>query len=340
MGFFSKLFSKTPEDFLSHGNKLLEQERFFEARAAYEEGLQKSEQQGSENPSINVFIQKIAIANTGLAALNIKEAEHAITIGADVKAIEHLELAKTLTNDSKLREKAENLLKSLATIPSKPDKKTLSSGCSSCSSHEPQTQVETPCEDSNLSPLDYFDLLIRQLPGQMYNRYADLGEKFAYMYLAASRDEHEQALKMLEDCLTEANRDIYCYEKGMILYRLGQVHEAEQFLQQAIRLNADNPLSRLGLALLLIDCNRFKEADEHLASMIVEEILPDQALFLRANIAEMTEDIDNAIEKYGKLLSTGYARPAAEKLSSLLTVCNRHQEAEAVFKTYLKGCHH
>jgi tetratricopeptide (TPR) repeat protein len=341
VGFFSKIFARNSEDYLQKGDLLLEQQRFFEARNAYEDGLQRSEQLGKGSASLaSIFIEKIAVANKALAELNIIEAEHAITLKSYVKAIEHLELAKTLTNDKNLREKTEELIKTIANNSNETTKLAPSSGCNSCTSVKHQMQVEAHCEEPNLSPLDYYDLLIRQLPSEMYSRYAELGESFAYMYLAASRDEHEQALKMLEDFASEINHDIYCYEKGMVLYRLGKVRQAEQYLKEAIGENAANPLPPLGLALLMIDSERFQEADALLASMMDCGILFDQSLFLRASISEMTENMDDAIEKYGKLLSTSFARPAAEKLFSLLTDSNRHQEAEAVFKRYLKGCQH
>lgn len=342
MGFFSKIFSKGSEDFLQKGDLLLDQQRFFEARNAYENGLQRSEQleKGSSSSSASIFIEKIAVANKALAELNVIEAEHAINSNSYVKAIEHLELAKTLTNDKFLREKAEELIEKVADNSNESNKLAPSSGCNSCTSVKHQTQVEADCEEPNLSPLDYYDLLIRQLPLEMYNRYAGLGEGFAYMYLAASRDEHEQALKLLEECSAEVSRDIYGYEKGMILYRLGRVQQAEQHLQEAMIENAANPLPPLGLALLLIDSERFQEADTLLASMMKCGILFDQSLFLRASIAEQTENADDAIEKFSQLLSSSFARPAAEKLFGLLTDSNRHQEAEAVYKRYLKGCQH
>lgn len=350
MALFSKLFSKTSDDYLAKGERLFVQERYYEARRVYEDGLQRhlSNHKGCGADSTStLFRTKIALANKALAELNINEAKHAIARSAYDKAVEHLELVKTLTDDGQLREKAESLLASFAEKVNESEnindtnRLAPSSGsCNSCTSSGPEIQADNHNDQSNLSPLDYFDLLIRQLPGEMYSRYAALGEKFAYMYLAASKDEHEKALELLEDWFDGSFRDIYCYEKGMILHRIGNERQAEECLQDAIDENSANPLPHLGLVLLLIDSDRFDEAADHLDEMIANEILPEHALLLRGDLFQQGGDSDEAIKCYGMLLSTAYARQAAEKLYGILTQSGRKQEAETVFKRYLKGCRH
>ena len=351
MTFFSKIFSKTTEDYLAKGDRLFEQERYYEARSAYENGLQRhlGNKNGvsSDDSTSTAFRTKIALANSALAELNINEAKHAITSGSYYKATEHLELAITLTDDGQLREKAESMLASFAQKVNDTEKinetsrlATSSGSCNSCAATGPETQADTHYDAASLSPLDYYDLLIRQLPGEMYNRYATLGEKFAYMYLAESKDEHEKALELLEDWFEGPFRDIYCYEKGMILHRIGNEKQAEECLLESIGENSANPLPNLGLALLLIDSKRFDEAADRLDVMIADSILPEHALLLRGDVFQLSGDFDGAIKCYGMLLSTAYSRQAAEKLYGVLMYCDREQEAEIVFKRYLKGCSH
>lgn len=342
MTFLSRLFSKNADDFMAKGDRLFEAQRFFEARNAYEDGLQRhlgsKNGDGQDNIS-SEFNAKISQANHAMAELNLSEAEFAFSIGAHAKAAEHIELAKTLTNVSALREKAEKLHTKL--FENANETKELAhhpGGCSSCGSHKSGTQHDASCEDPDMSPLDYYDLLIRQLPGEMYNRYAGLGEKFAYMYLSASRDEHKEALSLLEEWYDGSSHDIYCYEKGMILHRLGQVREAERCLNDAITDNAANPLPYLALALLLIESERLDEAAHRLDAMITDGIFPEQALMLRGDTCQLAGDADGAIRHYGMLLSTSFAKPAAEKLHDILIHCGREQEAANLFKRYIKGC--
>jgi tetratricopeptide (TPR) repeat protein len=346
MGFFSRLFSRSADDFLSRGDELFAAQRYFEARGQFEDGLQfhLAKAGGADSDSVAaVFCARIAQSNTALAAMNISEAEFAVGRGADAKAVEHLELALSLTDDRILRQKAEQMLSTLAAEIGDSQAAGAESAqghCQTCSSSEPVKQALVSNEGMDMSPHDYYNLLIRQLPDEVYVRYAGLGEDFASMYLTASRDDHESALVLLEQWYQDSDTDIYCYQKGMILHRLGRIAESEACLREAYSCNPDNPLPRIGLALLLIDGHRPDEAAELLDIMISDGILTEQALMLRGDVSLLTGDYAGAIDRFGSLLATPYARPAAEKLHELLLHGDRKQEAAAVFKKYLGGCRH
>lgn len=136
------------------------------------------------------------------------------------------------------------------------------------------------------------------------------------------------------------NEDIYWYEKGTLLHRLGRTEESELCFRSACRTGRDNPLPRFGLALLLMDGKRFFEAAEILDSMISGGMLSEQARMLRGDLYLLSGDTEWAIGCYGMLLSTPHARMAAEKLHDLLLHAGRTQEAVALSKKYLGGCGH
>lgn len=345
MKFLKNLFAARPaEDYMSKGDALFDSHRFFEARCAYEEGLERHHgRDGGDGKAemAELFAARIGRANRALAELNISEAESALSRGLPEKAAEHLELAKSLTEDVTLREKAELLLASMAQKDN--DTKELghaTGGCGSCLSPGHEMQPVSGHEELDMSPQDYYDLLIRQLPHEMYGRYAKLGEEFACLYLAASRDDHAHALELLESWYHGHDSDIYWYEKGMILYRLGDTGASEACLRDAIGCDAANPLPYLGLALLLVDGGRLDEAGQHLDAMIANGILAEQSLMLRGDVSLLAGDRDGAVQRYGNLLATPLARAAAEKLYPLLLQSGRQQEAAMVFKQYLGGCKH
>lgn len=344
MGFFSRIFSRSADDFMARGDELLAAERYYEARSQFEDGLQfhLAKAGGTDSdPVAAVFSARIAQSNTALAALNISEAEFATGRGARAKAVEHLELALSLTSDAILRQKAERMLSAVATetVDNRPAVAESSHGhCQSCSSAEPVKQTRGLDDGMDMSPHDYYHLLIRQLPEEVYERYAGMGDDFASMYLEASRDAHESALVLLERWNPGNDRDIYCYEKGMILHRLGRVVDAETWLREATGCNPANPLPRIGLALLLIDGHRLDEAADVLEIMMSDGILREQALMLRGDVCLMSGDYSGAIDRFCSLLDTPYARPAAEKLHEVLLRSDRKQDAAVVYKKYLGGC--
>lgn len=337
MNFISKLFSKSPSDLLAKGDKCLESDSFFDARTYYEDGLQRSV--GNELEA--VFRERIATANLRLAERNLFEAEFAHSHGDVAKATDHLELAKTLTSDRAIREKADLLLRAYAEKDDHVEAPiAAASSCNSCSSSSGCAPSESDNSDHSLPLLEYYELLIQQLPVEQCQRYAGLGEDFAHAFIAASQDQHQEALAALERCSESVPRDIYCYEKGKLLHRLGNDREAEQQLRLAIQLNGDNALAWLNLALVLRESNRFQDAVTVIETMVSQQIMPGEALLMRADICEATGDHESAVNQYVELLQTPYARPAAEKLYGILHELGRPDDAAVIFKKYLnKSCH-
>jgi tetratricopeptide (TPR) repeat protein len=340
MSFFKKLFKRGPEDYLAKGDGYFAAHNYYESRSAFEAGLLAC----LGNSEHAVVAQKLEIriseTNRAMAELNIHEAEHALRCGTMDKAIEHLELAKSLTDDTKIREKADHLLAGLAEKPHDTEEAATAASCSSCSSTYLEVREGSHENDTDLPLLEHYDLLIHQLPEEMYARYSSLGEDFAYAFIAASQDNHQEALELLEQWFEGSDRDIYCYEKGKILHRLGKVIESETCMRESIGENSKNPLPHLGLALLLIDDHRLDEAAGQLDTMITQEVFTGQALIMRGEVFQLSGNAEAAIQLYSKLLDTSLARAAGEKLHGLLLECNRKPEAEYIFKRYLSKCQH
>ena len=344
MKILKKLFSKNPADLLARGDRLLEERHFYEARCAFEDARRLiSGSNGAHGDDLLSACEKrIKDANRALAELNIGAAEFALGRGLHAKALEHLELAKSLTNDAELREKAERLTALCRENDDEVTETVVASGCSSCSSCGPEDHVTDESSDVTMPLMEYYDLLIQQLPREMSDRYSNLGEEFATMYVAASGNRHDDALRMLEEWYrhTGSSRDIYCYEKGMILFRLGKAQEAEACLRDAIGLNGDNSLAHLGLALMLAEGKRLHEAAQQLEAMMSAGILAEQSRLLRADVHLLAGDADQAIDMYSGLLNTPSARIAAGRLHDVLVQCGRNNDAAYIVKRYLGGCSH
>ena len=340
MNFISRLFSKSPSDLLTKGDRYMESDSFFDARTCYEDGLRLCSCEDSGGDLKTLFSERIDTANHKLAERNLHEAEYAYSRGDTAKAIDHLELVKILTYDPALREKAEILLLNFSQPESANVEQINGSSCASCASSSGGECADIAPSDDSLPLLEYYDLLIQQLPVDQYQRYTELGEDFAVAYIAASRDEHHEALSGFEDCFDTMPHDIYWYEKGKVLHRLGNDREAEQHLRTAIQLNGANSLAWFALALVLRESNSFQDALTTIETMVAEHIMPEQALLLRADIFEANGDHEGAVNQYVELLQTPYARAAAEKMYGILMEIGRQSDAAVIFKKYMnKSCH-
>jgi len=344
MGFLSRLFGGKPEDILLKGEREMSDGNFYEARCCFEDGLSRCRNKMEYANLIEQFEQNIIKANNSLSRLNLDVAGHAISERNIDKAREHLELAKTLTLEPEVREKADLLLASINEKVNNTKELATPTGCSSCSSCSPHGEagkVESALDDTELDPRIHYELLIHQLPEEMFERYLALGEDFAYIYIAASRDEHSYALELLEAWhKSDADDDIYLNEKGKILHRLGQIEQSEECFRAAIACNTNNHLPYLGLSLLMLEGNRFDDAGLLLDEMIAGNIFRGQSIMMRGEVFQLTGDLDRAIEVYASLLPTPLAKSAAEKLYEILQLQNRHAEAAALHKQYLKSCSH
>lgn len=343
MNFISRLFSKSPSDLLAKGDSFMESDSFFDARCCYEKGLTLSSGEDAGGALKTVFSERIDTANRKLAERNLHEAEFAYSRGDTAKAIDHLELVKMLTYDKILREKAEIMHFNFSQPDGDHDEQINASSCASCSSCSGSSSsdvADSVNSDESLPLLEYYELLIQQLPADQYQRYAQLGEDFSEAYVAASRDQHQEALSGLQNCFDTLPDDIYWYEKGKVLHRLGNDREAEQHLRKAVQLNNTNSLAWFTLALMLREGNRFQDALATIETMVAEQIMPEQALLLRADIFEATGDHEGAVNQYVELLQTPYAHAAAEKLHVILLEIGRESDASVIFKKYLnKSCH-
>ena len=340
MNFISRLFSKSPSDLLAKGDRYMESDCFFDARTCYEDGVLLCSGDKSRGDLKNLFAERIDSANRKLAERNLYEAECAYARGDVDKAIDHIELVKTLTYDHAIREKADILLSVFSQPDSIQGEQITVSSCASCAGSSGNECSDSIRSDDSLAPLEYYELLIQQLPVDQYQRYAELGEDFAYAYIAASRDEHREALSGFESCYETLPHDIYWYEKGKVQHRLGNDAEAVQHLRTAVQLNSANGLAWIALALVLRESDRFQEALAIIDTMIAEQIMPEQALLLRADIFEATGDHEGAVNQYVDLLQTTYARAAAEKLYGILLEIGRQSDAAVIYRKYLnKSCH-
>jgi pentatricopeptide repeat protein len=271
--------------------------------------------------------------------MNLNEAEHALNRGDEAKALEHAELATELAEDDILREKARLFVNRVTSdLPEKP----VISPAHSCSGCSPSHHDVSPTDDFSsdfLSMAEQFELLIHPLPGDLPERYRQMGEKFAYAYIAVHNDRTEEGIKIFKELSSHSTSDILDYEIALIDFRQGRLDECEQGLRRAISRNSGNPLCFLGLVQLLVETERLQEAMSVLERMISDGHLPDQATLILGDLLLMTGNSQAALENYISALDfPAVAKSAAQKAVPLLEEFGRSGDAQALAKRYLKGC--
>jgi predicted negative regulator of RcsB-dependent stress response len=340
--FLKKLFgfNKDYRYHLEKGDRYLQEERYADARDAFAEAMQKlAESDVGDVPIGSLLREKFTETGNRLGELNLTEAEHALNNGDQRKAEEHLRIVTDLAEDVALREKAEKKLAGLVSHGSGLKIHDAHYSCSSCKDDSSQEIHDIHAIDDQLAAEDRFALYVQTLPGDLVERYAAMGERFAQGCLLNLDGDGEGALKLFAELSGEARNDILDYEIAIIYYRKGDLKNCEMLLRRAIELNSLNPLCHLGIVQLLAETGRVAEAFPFLEQMINADLLPDQARLLLGDAYLVLEDKISAIESYSQVLtSPKYAKEAAEKLIPLLEMEGRKAEAAYLVKKFMKGC--
>ncbi len=337
--FFSKLFRKDAASCLEKAEKLLSACNFAEARLTLEEARERLDPNAPESETMAAAIEeKFIFAGNRLAEMNLKEAEHCLNTGEIDKAAEHLNLSLDLADDVTIRDKANKLTTLLKRETPQSHHHGKGGGCGGCGGSVSQGSEMIDFNTESLSDEDRFELLIRPLPGNLPERYSDLGEEFAKGYLAAHGGDGATAQVIFERLVASGENDILLYELAILSHHGGDGRRCESLLRRALALNDANPLCNLSLVQLLTESGRFDEAIPLLEEMVKRNILPEQAGMFLGEIYRVRGENERAIAQFTQLLSSPLKREAAERLVGLLESGGRSREAALVAKQYLKGC--
>lgn len=336
--FFKKLFSKDYRHYLEKGEKYFGEERYADARHAFQEALEKmgADEGGAAGAEI-----KGRISETGnrLALLNLAEAEHAAARGDFAKADEHLRLVLEFAEDPGIRGKAEQQISSLAPAAAPVDAPQAKQHCGGCATDASAAASDEDLSASHLSDRERYELLVQTLPASLAQRYAVLGENFVRAYLLVHDGNDRDGFTIYQELLKEGENDILLYEVALLLFRNGNPPECERLLRRALALNDMNPLCCLGLVQLLTDAGRFEEAIPLLNYMIERQLLTEQAVIFLGDVQQRQGNEGEAMSSYTKALEyPAAAKAAAERLVPLLQNQGRGEEALYLAKRYLKGC--
>lgn len=336
MGF--NFFKKDYSHFLKLGDRMYQEERYAEARHEYSEALERLPGDAPGEARVHLH-DRLSSTGNELARLNLREAAHALQRGDVSKAMEHAELALEQAEDEGIRGNAMDFQSQIAVEPPSVEPAKGGHSCASCSTPHHSTAATSELSADFMTLHERFELLIQPMPGNLSQRYRQMGERFASAYIAIHEDRIEDGYRVFEELATAQQSDILDYEIALIHFQTGKFEECERLLRSAIAKNPDNPLCHLGLVQLMFETGRYPESVPMLEHMIAADHLADQALIMLGDVLMVMGDQDAALERYIAALNIpSVAKTAAQKLVPVLEELGRSADAQAVAKRYLKGC--
>jgi len=328
MAFLKNLFGKG--DPLATMEKALRENRWADALAAGEK-LQGQELAPETSARVHDLL---AAAGDGLAMLNLTEGEGCLRAGEIGRAIEHFSLASEQARGEELKERiAQAMTDCSSTAPSAAPVEPVSdhscaSGCCSSSGDSPaESEPVFPVEGEPDSQ-DLFELILGGLPTDLASRYRGRGVAFRNALLAAHREE-EGALHLLDLLPEEGKDDLFFFERGSLLGRLGQTEAACRDLERAVDLNPQHLLALDALVGLELSEGQTEKAARRLCDLLDQGVATG---FCHAGLAAILAgegDPEQALIHGEKALAQGHVSPDTIFLvASLLEKDGRVEEAE------------
>ena len=330
MGFLNKLFgSKTT---VAAVQRAVDQKRYADAYYLAEELGGKP----LEEIEAQAVARLRAEAGDGLAQLNLVEAKSKQQNGEQELAEQHFALALEYVSTLELREEIEQARQVPVEIITSDDSDTRS-GCATCA-----PLSAAPLDNSEHHPVDEetrLELILSSYPPSLKERYEDRGKEFLEAFFASQEGNSVQSQELFKQ-VNESERDeIYWFEVGSLMARMGQMPEARQALEQSLQQNPQLMLALEALVEVLLSLEQADAALELIEQRMGEtaESAP-QFHALLATIHARREDWRIAADHVRLALDGGHIDPAFISLAAtVMEKNNRLDEAEALFAQLSSG---
>jgi tetratricopeptide (TPR) repeat protein len=338
MKLFKKIFGGA-EPPLEQLRRAVKQKRWADA-LALGESLEKSGIGPEEAAEMDLLLVS---AGDELAQLNLEEGEACLRAREKAKAIEHFSLASAQARSEELARRAAEALKAVdqvVTRPVSPPPETTSCethGCATCV--PPSLPVEEPSHfPSDLDPQTRLELILASYPQDWAERYRMTGERFLEAFLLAHEGREKEALDSFERVPAEERGELFYFERGALLGRLGEPEKGIADLEQALALDPANPLALDTLVSLEMSNGKEAEAEKRLRQLLDQNVFPAFCNSRLALILAGREDSEAALEHGLRALDQG--SDDAETLlltANLLEERNRLEEAEMFLSRLSSG---
>lgn len=339
MGLIDKLFGGG--DALASLRKAVRQSRWADALVIADDLLQ-----GELSAELEQECRGLADeAGDQLAIINRDEYEACLRAGEVDKAAEHLALARRQVRSEELRQSLEeSALNNTLTPPAVPKDippPVVSGSCASCSSHG-GGHAEAPAE--TVDAADAFDrevrleLVLASYPADLTPRYSQIDGPFLEAFLLAHEGHSKDALILFEDVPPGQRDDLYHFERGSLLARIGNGEEALQDLNEAVELNPAHELALESLVQLQLGMGFADDARKRLHDSLDRGTCVGLSHSLLAAILLREGNVDDAFQHASQAWNSGRRDgETGQILAHLFERKGELQQAEALLQQLGSG---
>jgi len=268
MGLFGKLFGS--DDPLAAVRQAVKQQRWADARRQGE----RLDRQSLSSDAAAELASLMALAGDTLAGINLNEGEACRRAGDESRAVEHFQLAAAHACAPSLQERARELLQGPSGITSPSESPlVVAAGCCSvgCASQSPAESFD---EAEDLDWETRLELVLSSYPEGWSERYLKAATAFKQALLSAHDGFEAEALAAFDQVSESDRDDLFYFERGALLLRMGETRQGRASLEQAIELNDRHLLALELLTQLDLAEAKAEDAEQRLHAMLTADLAP------------------------------------------------------------------
>ena len=287
MGLLNRLFSSKKN--ISTLRKAISQQRYADALLLVEE-LRNTNQGADEVREIDALA---TLAGDHLAKINLDEGLYLLKDQQLERAAEYLHLAQTQAVSAQLHEQIEQGMEQLATAHTQPN--AAAGSCADCNAGHTVANAQTPMVDADAEP-DFdsqVELILAGYPDALIERYKAKNADFLHALVLAHQGKEVEALKAFGKLPANAQDDLFDFEAGSLMARLGQPEKGCDALYSALQKNPDLILAAEALTTILVAQEKYEVAINFLNDLLQRN---KDAAFCHAQLALIYHTMDNADE--------------------------------------------
>jgi predicted Zn-dependent protease len=338
MGFLRQLFFSKSD--LPALRKAVSARRYADvmriAEDLYDQGLE--EQERAEVESL------VGVAGDKLGRINLDEGLYLINEQQWELALEHLELARQQAVSEVLKHEIDQALTHLEVQQSNSASVSMNpsqSGGSSCS----DTGTDEAESSPDQTPPDFdaqLELILTSYPQELVPRYQNKSRGFKEAFVLGHQGKEVEALKLLKTLPAAEQDDLFDFEAGCLIARLGEGPKACDALYSALQQNPSLELATEIMVSVLIGMNEYQKAINFIQEMMAKNQSPPFCHAQLATVYYARDDADNTLKHAIEAIEGGYHDTNIILMAAMLYEAKEQfQEAEVLYSripTAAKGC--
>ncbi|MCA1797796.1 MAG: hypothetical protein LC645_09775 [Geobacteraceae bacterium] len=339
MGLLHRFFSAKND--LPALRKAVSRRRYADALHIAEE-LHKYDLESEERAEVENLMGE---AGDKLARINLDEGLYLLREQQWKGAAEHLELARVQVFSTELQREIEQALQQLEQqqgVAPGAESSGSRSSCSNCNGGDASpAATEVPEEDKPDFDAQ-LELILTSYPDELVPRYHNKSQAFKEAFVLGHQGEEVEALKGLGKLPAAEQDDLFDFEAGCLMARLGEGPKACDALYSALKQNPALELATEIMVSVLIGLKEYRKGINFIQEMMAKNQDP---IFCHAQLATLyhaMDDADSALSHARKAVEGGYDDNSIALMAAmLLEAKEEYPEAETFYRRIpapAKGC--